>query len=274
MELYGEPVPLTLPRHAVSPRQVARAAEIWRLCQVAAVEASTRRGWGPRRMLDARAAFIVANQCVVHLREASYGERLWARTWVRDFRRNMITRREVRVMGEDGPVALATQQWVYVDASQKPARAPQSLVDDFPIFETTTAPQRVPPVSRAAGPEAAGAESVEVLDIWQTWMDPIGHLNHPFYVDLCEEAVARQVASGGLVPEAIQPVAEQVRFRRPVMRGDRVHVRTRLLGRTDDGAAVLRHVLDDGQGTVYAEAHTVRRMADGGDLAALWVPSS
>ena len=273
MELYGEPIPLALPRHAVSPRQVARAAEIWRLFQVAAVEDSTRHGWGPQRMFAENSAFIVANQCAVHLREASYGERLWARTWVRDFRRNMITRREVRVMGEGGPVALATQQWVYVDASQKPARAPQALVDDFPIFETTTPPQRVPALTRAAGAPGAQAESLAVFEIWQTWMDPIGHLNHPFYLDLCEEAVARKVASAGLAPEAVQPVAEQVRFRRPVMRGERVHVRTRLLGRTDDGAAVLRHVLDDGADTVYAEAHTVRRLTDGGDLAALWVPS-
>lgn len=267
MEVHGEPIPLLLPRHAVSPRQVARAGEIWRLFQVAAVEAASRRGWPPGRMLAERAAFIVAHMTVVHHREASYGEELHARTWLRDFRRGTLTRREIRLLGEAGPVARTTQQWVYVDEQLKPTRAPPEMVADFAVDETAEPPVALPDFLRLPSPSEPRRFTFEV---WHTWMDPIAHVNHPVYVDWCDEAVARVVSEAGGDPQAVVPEAEYVRFRRGALAGERVVLETRLIGRTEAGAAVLRHAIGDGGEGLFAEAITVRRFAKGAGLAALW----
>lgn len=267
MEAYGEPIPLLLPRHAVSPRQVARAGEIWRLFQVAAVEAAARCGWPPGRMLAERAAFIVAHMTVVHDREASYGEELHARTWLRDFRRGTLTRREIRLLGEAGPVARTTQQWVYVDEQLKPTRAPDHMIADFAVDATTEPPVALPDFLRLPSPSAPRTFELEV---WHTWMDPIAHVNHPVYVDWCDEAVARVVSAAGGDPQAVVPEAEYVRFRRGALARERVVIETRLVGRTEGGAAVLRHAIGDGEEGLYAEAITVRSLSTGGDLGAAW----
>ena len=267
MKLYEDPIALHLPRHAVTPRQVARAGELWRLFQVAAVEASARKGWPPHRFLATGAAFIVANMTVVHEREASYGETVWGRSWLRDFRRQMMARREVCVLGEEGLIARASQQWVYVDAQVRPQRAPAELVDSFAVHGGEDPPLALPAFERF---EEARGPSRFALSVWHTWMDPIGHVNHPVYVDWCDEAIAQVVGAAGLDAQAVVPVAERIRFRRGAVAGDQVVVLTEAIGRTEGGATVLRHRIEDPEGQPYADATTVRRLVDGTDLAGLW----
>lgn len=127
---------VVLPRRAVSPRQVTRAAEVWRLAQEAAVQAICHIGWPPERFRERQIGFVVAAMTTRHLRELAYGERVRARTWVRDMRRGTLTRRDVHISGCDGPAAQTTQQWVHVrqlpDGQVQIARADDDVIAALP----------------------------------------------------------------------------------------------------------------------------------------------
>src|SRR5690606_5119242 len=82
--------PVRIPRHAFSPREAARAGDIWRVMQEVAVEGSTRCGWSPERYREAGIGFVVRTMTCVHDREAVFGEPVSARTWVSEFRRRLI----------------------------------------------------------------------------------------------------------------------------------------------------------------------------------------
>ena len=252
-----------IPRHAAGPRQVARAGEIWRLFQELAIQASTDVGWSPARYLQEGTAFVVYGMTAVHHREVAYGERLRARTWVHDFKRETLTRRQIRLWDAAGPVAACTQQWVHVDASLRPARAPASLLAALPVERPDEPSVELPPlVVGADGPVHAFA-----FQPWHTWMDPLGHVNHPAYVDFCDEGTSRALTAVGVDPQRLVPVAEQVAFKIGALAGQQVEVRTRVIGRTAQGHAVLSHEI--GGDAPFARATTVRCLSDGADLAAL-----
>ena len=48
--------------------------------------------------------FVIRTMIAVHHRETAHGEPLVGRTWVRDFRRGILTTREVRLVGQLGPI--------------------------------------------------------------------------------------------------------------------------------------------------------------------------
>ncbi len=257
---------MILPRHAFSSRDAARAGDVWRAFQEAAVEASTRAGWPPLRYREVGTAFVVRAMTVCHHREAAYGERLRARTWVHGFKRGIISAREVRFEGETGPVASATQDWVHVDATLKPARASDALVECFPPHEEGD------PVRMPAFEQRPGATHTFRFEPWHVWMDPLAHVNHPAYVDFCDENVSRVMAAHGLSPVALCPVAEKMTFRAGVAVGDTVTVESRRVGVTDEGALVLAHRVLKGDDVLCADGVTVRRLAgaDTSRLVSIW----
>src|SRR5690349_14717343 len=124
-------VSLMLPRSAFTPREVARAGDVWRAFQEVAVLGSIERGWPPERYRNEGCSFIVRDMSVVHHREAIYGENIRGRTWISRVRREMFFQRECRLNG----IASATQQWVHVSSELVPSRGPKSLVEAFPIEE-------------------------------------------------------------------------------------------------------------------------------------------
>jgi len=253
--------PLRLPRHAFSARDAARAADVWRCFQEAAVEASTRAGWPPQRYRETHTAFVVRTMTVRHHREAEYGERTRARTWVSRFRRDMFSTRQVRLFGEAGPVASATQEWVYVSALLKPIRGGSDLLDAFPIHDED------PSVEMPAFEPLSGETLRFDFEAWFTTMDPLDHVNHPAYVDFCDEAISRRMRDRGLPPVALAPLAETVTFRAGLSAGEPATVETTPIGRTPEGHLVCKHRVLRGE-TVCADATTVRALA-GGDSAAL-----
>ncbi|MFW5920615.1 MAG: thioesterase family protein [Polyangiales bacterium] len=256
-------IPLALPRHAVSPRDTARAGDVWRVFQEAAVEASTRAGWSPERYREAGTAFVVRGMTVRHHRETTYGRTLRARTWVWNFKRDMLSTREVRLEDERGPVASATQEWVHVDASLRLVRASEELKAAFPPYEeggeSVQLPEHEP---------REGALRTMRLRAWYTWMDPLAHANHPAYVDWCDEQTSRVMAQAGLDPFALQPVADRAGFRAGVTAPEQVTVETRRRGVTAEGDVVLGHRIVREDGALAAQLTTVRRLATG-DTAAL-----
>jgi acyl-CoA thioesterase FadM len=256
---------LHVPRHAVSPRQVARAGEIWRLCQEAAVQASSEGGWPPERYIEESVSFIVSRMTVSHDREVGSGEPLVARTWVHDFRRGILSKRQVTLSDRsDASVARATQQWVHVAGDGAgnitPARASPALLRDFaPVQVEGAEIVRLPSYERR---DPSPAQAFEV-QVWHTWMDPLAHANHPAYVDWCDEGTSRILVAAGVDPQCLAPVCEEVTWKTGAVAGDRVVVETSLVGILEDPrvgtAAVLSHRMVDPTAEVrFANATTVR----------------
>jgi acyl-CoA thioesterase FadM len=267
MEPVFHTIPLTLPRHAVSPRQVARGGDVWRLFQEAAVIASERLGWPAQRFVDEGVGFIVSRMTVAHEHEIEFGIPLEAKTWIRDFRRGVLSKREVRLHQGGQPVARATQQWVHVAAGARgpggellttmtPARASDDLIAAFAPLETDESSVQLPEV---LFPVESAPHHFQI-EVWHTWMDPLAHVNHPAYLDWCDEATCRQLTSAGLNPQMMVPVAEELRYKRGLSAGTRVNIETRIVGQTERGHVVLRHRVDTEDGLCAVEATTVRKM--------------
>ncbi|MBX3246337.1 MAG: hypothetical protein KF901_04065 [Myxococcales bacterium] len=251
--------PAMLPRHAFSPRDVARAGDVWRAFQEAAVEGSTRAGWPPPRYREVGSAFVMREMTVRHHHETFYGEPLEAKTWVRRFRREMLSTREVRLSSGRGPVASATQEWVHVSEALAPSRAPRALTEAFPVHDDPADESpALPPVEPEVEP---GPTHAFTFEAWFAGMDPLDHVNHPAYVDFCDEAIARRMHAAGLAPASLVPVAEWVKYLRGVRALDRVEVRTRRVGRTSSGDVAFGHEILVGE-TLCAQATTVRRLAE------------
>jgi acyl-CoA thioesterase FadM len=259
---------LSLPRHAFSPRETARAGDLWRACQEVAVMASSAAGWPPSRYRDEGNAFVVRSMTVVHHRETVYGEALVGRSWVSRFRREMLSSRQVRIDGEDGaPVVVATQEWAHVSAALVPSRAPASLTGAFPAEPGDGAEAGLPSPAEPSG----GASWQIALPIWQLWADPLGHVNHPVYVDFCDEALSRSLRARGELPARLVPVAEEVHFRGGVEPGEVVTVQTAPRGWTALGDAVFAHRILVGE-RLAATATTVRRLAGETGRSSLFAP--
>lgn len=256
-----------LPRHAFSARDAARAGDLWRGFQEVAVEASTAAGWPPSRYRDEHVAFIVRSMTVVHAREASYGERLTGRTWVSRMRREMFSTREVRIVGEGGLLASARQEWVHVAAEHnvlEPARGSAALLDAFqpePAPDGDTSPELAAIATPIATPIDGRPPHVFELEAFHTWMDPLDHANHPAYVDWADEALSRALASAGIAPIELVPVAEEATFKSGVVAGERVRVETRATGLTAAGDLVCAHQVRVAD-RVCATVTTVRRLLD------------
>ena len=257
-------VDVSLPRSAFSPRERARAGDVWRLFQDVAVGGSAQAGWPPARYLAEGVSFIVRSMVVVHHRETAFGEALKGMTWPSRFRRGMFFRRECRLAGE-GPIASATQEWVHVSQDLALVKASEALVSAFPVEE------HEPPVTLPAfEPIEGGRVHRFELSCWHTWMDPLGHVNHPAYVDWADEATSRAMVEAGIDDvQRLMPVAEEALFRSGVVARQRVGIDTRVIGRTPDGAAVLEHRME-AEGRPSARVISVRRLAgEGGDSALL-----
>lgn len=259
-------VPARIPRHAFSPRNAARAGDVWRLLQEIATDGSAARGWPPDRYAREGIGFVVRELTCVHHRETSHGEALQAETWVRDFRRGLFTTREIRVTdAAGGPVVSAAQGWVHVRVEDgpagptlKPARASEAVLAAFPPLDGT------PPVTMPTWAPHAGALPPFPFTPWFTSMDPLGHANHPAYVDWIDEALARAVAARGLDPHGVVPIAEHVTYRDGVRAGDEVTVSAEIVGRIDDAVVLACRIA---VGAREAATATVIRRHLGGALA-------
>jgi acyl-CoA thioesterase FadM len=247
-----------LPRHAFSARDAARAGDLWRLFQEVAVEASTRCGWPPMRYREEGNAFVVRSVCAHHFLEAAYGEPLHCATWVSRMRREMFSTREIRVRSARGAISAARQEWVHVSASLQPMRAPRALLDAFP---EETAPEGDLPVALPAvvTPIDPRPPHVFTFRAWWTWMDPLDHVNHPAYVDFCDEAIAIALRRAGLSPRDVVPIAEEATFRSGIVGDEEVCVQSVARGFTADGAVVIGHRISVGD-RLCATLTTVRRL--------------
>jgi len=250
-------LPLALPRNAFTAYESPRAGDMWRLCQDVATRASIRSGWPPSRFREEGVAFVVYKMTLVHGVHSSYGTALAAETWVSRLRRRTLCTREVRIRAGGRLVAAATQEWAHVDGET--LKPKQGSAEAAAAFAAT---EREPSVTMPAFDGLPGDEDEFAFEMWQTWADPLAHANHPAYVDWCDEATSRRMVAAGLDPVLLRPLAEQVTFRRAVLPGERVTVRTKRIGTIGADTIVLAHRLETEQGAA-AEATSVRTLADG-----------
>src|SRR5690606_32859842 len=121
-------------------------------------------------------------------------------------------------------IARTSQEWAHVKLGpdgMRPARAAPELLAAFPVNPD------IPDVDLPAFDAIDGArEHTLSFRCWHTWMDPLAHVNHPAYVDFCDEAVSAAMAEAGLDPVALLPVAERVKWRLGVEAPAAVTVRT------------------------------------------------
>lgn len=249
-------VEVWLPRSAFTPRETARAGDVWRLFQDVAVGGSTEAGWPPERYREEGVSFIVRSMVVLHHAESIYGERLTGSTWPSRFRRGMFFRRECRVRSARGPIASATQEWVHVSKDLMLVKASEALASSFPVEQHGPSVE-LPPFERIEGARVHRFE----LTCWHTWMDPLGHVNHPAYIDFADEATSRAMHEAGLDPVRLMPLAEEAFFRSGVVANEHVTIDTRIIGCAADGAVVLEHRIE-ANGRPSARVITVRRLAD------------
>jgi len=258
-----EPDALHLPRNAFSPRDCARAGDLWRLLQDAAVLGSARQGWSPARYRDHGCAFVVRRMVTRHRREIAFGEPLQVRTWVSSFRGGRFSNRQVRVQAKGETVCEATQEWIHVSTpAMRISRASPELLSSFQLHDLgpdITLPEVVLP--------AEGAPHRFGFEVWHGWMDPLAHANHPLYLDWCDEALARVLAAAGADPQSLVPIAESVSWKVGITAGQEVTVVTRQLGRTEAGHVVCAHQIRVAD-TVCATATTVRTTSAGAEVLA------
>ncbi len=249
---------LRIPRHACTPRDTCRAGDLWRLVQEVAVRDSTDRGWPPSRYRAAGTGFVVRTLTGVHLREAHYDEHLDAETWVTDLRRGVLLRRETTFRG----VLHASVEWVHIGPNGGIARAPTTLQAAFAATVDAGPGARLPAFAEADPLPLPPFR----LTPWWTEMDPLGHTNHPRYVDWFDEAISRWLAARGHDPIGMVPVAERVRYLAAARAGDDLVVEGARVGHTD-GAAVFhlrirRAAAGDSSAETICEATLMRGHRD------------
>jgi acyl-CoA thioesterase FadM len=263
--------PVVLQRNAFGPRLVARAGDVWRGMQDVIVEQSSSVGWTPERYLEADRMFIVRTATVVHHQALRITESLVGRTWVSRARRDLLFTREVRLFtgSDDTLVCTATQEWALLTRALEPTRAGPELYAAFsltPGFASTA----LPAFAAHPGPRRFHHFSFRT---WHLWMDPHGHVNHPAYLDYCDEGTSRWLASAGLDAQALSPVAEAVHFRAAIGPDAQVDVETSLEGQSGADVGVFAHRILVG-GQLCATATTLRRVlgAEPGWVARLEAP--
>ena len=250
-----------LQRNSFGPRLVARAGDVWRAMQDVVVDESTVKGWPPERYAATNSMFVVRNMAVKHLRELRIGEPLTGYTWVSRARRSVLFTREVRLFTGDELVAGATQEWAYLSRDLQPTKPGPELYEAFPIIEGLP---RVELDVATTKIESAKTHSFR-FRTWHTWMDPFAHINHPAYVDFCDEGICRIVAGGGLEPQNLMPVSEEVHFRAPIAADVEVVVETTVTGTLGNAAVLTHRVLVDDK--TCALATTTRAMLGHPDAA-------
>jgi acyl-CoA thioesterase FadM len=251
-----------IPRHAFSVRETVRAADVWRVFQEMAIEGSAKCGWPPSRYLAEKTGFVVRQMIVLHAQEVRYGEDYRGETWVSRMRREMLSTREVRLLGPRGLMSAGTQEWVHVTSKLEPLRAGPALLDAFPVEPDREPPLELPKVTTPLEfvlPKLC-------FRLFHVSMDPLDHANHPAYVDYAEEAIACAMHQCGGLPLDIKPVGEAVRFRSGARGGEMVRVETKHLGLSEDGASVFAAEVFAGE-RVAASATLVRSLGSGGALA-------
>ena len=147
----------------------------------------------------------------------------------------------------------------------RPLRASDAMVAAFPPVEVDDPEVILDPLE----PSPPLGERMFDFEVWHTWIDPNRHVNHPTYVDFCDEAIGRIAAEAGADPQGLVPLAERVIWKSGAVGGDRISVRSHWYAAGDAVRFEQEHRLADG--TLLARATAIRRHVESGGLS--WLPN-
>ncbi|MDR7543242.1 MAG: acyl-[acyl-carrier-protein] thioesterase [Armatimonadota bacterium] len=198
--------------HECGADRSVRAAAHLQLFQEIAFSLSAACGF-PLAWYEARRLFWVTRRVhlVVHLR-AQYGERLTYTTRLVGARRVLARRINTATRTSDNAlVATCLTDWVFTRDGTAAVRIDQGLVAAFPAMSRPVAPialdDPTPPPTMAYAP----------VHIRASDLDGVGHVNHPVYVDLLDDAVIR---GGGGRSVAAHPRTYAVQYHAATQPGD------------------------------------------------------
>jgi len=192
--------------------RAVRAAAHLQLFQEIAFGHSAACGF-PLTWYEARRLFWVTRRVhlVIHAR-AQYGDVLTYTTRLAGARRVMARRINTATRTSDRAlVAACTTDWVFTRDGAVAARIDAGLVAAFPAMRRPVAPIAL---DDPAPPPAAVPASVRIR---AGDLDGVGHVNHPVYVDLLDDAVIR---AGGRESVAAHPRTYEVQYHAAIQPGD------------------------------------------------------
>ena len=239
-------------------------ANYLRYMQETAFDASAAVGYDVARYDAIGRRWLVRETDITYLRPLVYGDTVIVKTWVADFRRVRSRRAyELRLAGNDAPVATATTEWVLLDSQTlRPATIPPEMIAAFHHPGVAAGERREPfPVASPPPGVFRLRRRVEWRDI-----DPAGHVNNANYLAYIEESNVGVAAAHGwpmarMIAEGFGIVARRYRieYREPALLDDELEVTTFIAD--VKRATAVRH-------------NSIRRLSDGALLArayALWV---
>ncbi len=137
------------------------------------------------------------------------------------------------------PAAIATIDWVLVDAAGRPARIPAQVADRFIGTIPTFQPADLALPARSAG-AVTFPWAVSIRDL-----DPMGHVNNATYLDVIDEALA---ADRDTLVGPQPPVRYRVEYLRPAL----PRVTVSVVHSVDDTGTAVRFLDPAGQELVRA----------------------
>jgi acyl-CoA thioester hydrolase len=177
--------------------------------QEAAIEGSTRAGFGPEWYRARGTGWVIRRLTVRYLTQATHGDTIQVETWVSQMRGPISTREYALTRPSDGVrVARARAQWVYLDLQTgRPTRFPAECAAAFaPSGEVEELGVRL---TRAQPTEGAhryrGRRRVQFHEL-----DPAQHVNHAVYLQWIGQAYFDAVRAAGYPPERARAQGWQV----------------------------------------------------------------
>lgn len=169
-----------------------------RYMEEAAFNASAAVGYDKARYDKMGFLWLAHETDIEYLQPVMYGDTIEVKTWVGDFRR-IRSRRfyEFRAAGNPEPVARASTDWVYLNAStQRAAVIPPEMITAF-VPEGLDA---VEPVTHqkmvAPPPPPTGVFSLRRRVEWRD-IDTAGHVNNAVYFNYIEDCAMQAAVAHG-----------------------------------------------------------------------------
>jgi acyl-CoA thioester hydrolase len=168
--------------------------------QEAAIEGSTRAGFGPTWYRARGTGWVIRRLTVRYLAQATHSDTVAVETWVSQMRGPTSVREYDLTRAGDGVrVARARAQWVYLDLLKgKPVRFPAECAAAFaPSGEVEDLGVRLPKAQPTEG--AHRYRSRRRVHFHE--LDPAQHVNHAMYLQWTVQAYFDALRAAGYPPE-------------------------------------------------------------------------
>lgn len=221
-----------------------RNTTLLRLLQEAATRASSDAGFDAAYYERTGLMWIIRRTRLTLSSPAHYGDVLWVRTWIADFRR-VRSQREYEVHAGDRLVARASTDWVFVDRTTgRPRRIPDE-------WEATFLPDGATPAERVPFPEAEpGPRTMTVqrrVELHE--LDALRHVNNSNYVAYLEQAAFDVAGAGGFDLDAqidaggrLRPVSHDLEYLDAALYGETIGVTLWTIADTEDEIELHAHL--------------------------------